>query len=92
MVELSAEAGDAAHSISGVRARSLGLIEALRPISLYRLLPSFLAALHKWPSAVAQLTSSGAITMQDESTLDNDGRVLKIIADLASPSATRQSA
>ena len=27
----------------------------------------------------------GAITMQDESTLDNSGGVLKIIADLASP-------
>ena len=76
MVELSAEVGDAAHSISGVRARSLGLIEALRPISLYRLLPSFLAALHKWPSAVAQFINfGGAITKQNESTLDNSGQV-----------------
>ena len=61
-----------------------------------------LAALHECPCAVAQLYNTyynglrgrgrGAITMQDESTLDNDGGVLAIIADLASLSATRRGA
>ena len=40
-----------------------------------------LAALHECPCALAQLYNGGEITMENESTLDNSGDVLTIIAD-----------
>ena len=41
---------------------------------------------------MTQLYNDGAITMEGESTLDNEFGVLTIIADLASLSATRRGA
>ena len=78
--------------VRSIRVYAGSLIEALRPISCRPLLS--LAALHEWPCAVthAQLYNRGEITMKGESTLDNEWRVLTIIADLASLSATRHTA
>ena len=66
------------------------LTEALCPISCRPLLS--LAARNEWPCAVTQLYNDGEITMEGESTLDNSGTVLTIIADLESLYATRRGA
>ena len=76
--------------VRSIRVYAGSLIEALCPISCRPLPP--LAARHEWPYAVAQFGNAGAITMEGEATLDNSGRVLLIIADFASPSATRRGA
>ena len=75
--------------VRSIRVYAGWLIEALCPISCRPLLS--LAARNEWPCAVTQLYNDGEITMEGESTLDNDGAVLTIIADL-SPSATRRGA
>ena len=55
-----------------MHARAVSLTETLRPISCCPL--TSLAVRHERPCAVAQLDNVGAIIMEDESTLTNEGK------------------